>query len=227
MYIDLTSFVDELPYKPPLRRLFYSTPGDVTESGKQKHSALSSTEPTRRSLRRMGINPESRGFPYYSPSKLRDQSVPLDDTRHSGDSVDLSVSDKNFTSEPLIQTVQGADSQMRRQGSFEAVQEIVTNLFNEDDTSSQEVIIDILRLQRLFQFVLSKTVNSSVDELLQLHSQCTHIIFRYRMKCDKSELVEVCTFMIMSHFNNFVSRIWRNIVPHFYHDCVILTDDIK
>ena len=238
-----------------------ATPSGCISSNKLKMtSSTTSNEPTRRSLRKMGINPESGGFPYYSPSKLRCGSNssgthPQDEEEESNESSRLNQdSTKTSTTDPKPTPVErtsetgggvGVQAVSRRlsfhgesstKQSHGVAGDVLCN-FNsytpslcsmsshgETDTASnnvvltieedkgregngrtqtvslspasqQELVVDSVRLSTLFDSVLEKTGGLSVDKLLQLHSHCSHIIFRHRMKADKTELLQVFTCM--------------------------------
>uniref|UniRef100_A0A1X7TLY5 Bromo domain-containing protein n=1 Tax=Amphimedon queenslandica TaxID=400682 RepID=A0A1X7TLY5_AMPQE len=234
-----------------------STPSGCISSNKLKlTSSTASNEPTRRSLRKMGINPESGGFPYYSPSKLRCGSNssgathPQDEEEESNEASRLNQdSAKTSTTDPKPTPVErssepggdvGVQAVSRRlsfhgesstKQSHGVTGDVLCN-FNsytpslcsmsshgETDTASnnlvltieedrgregngmtqtvslspasqQELVVDNVRLSTLYDSVLEKTGGLSVDKLLQLHSHCSHIIFRHRMKADKTELLQ-------------------------------------
>ena len=62
---------------------------------------------------------------------------------------------------------------------------------NEADGESPNVIINKCKLTNLFHYVLSKTRNYSVDDLLKLHTAYSQILYRHRMNLDRSKLLEV------------------------------------
>ena len=245
-----------------------TTPSGCISSNKLKlTSSTTSNEPTRRSLRKMGINPESEGFPYYSPSKLRcgsnssgathqqdEEEESNDASRNHQDPAKTSATDPKPTAvernsetggDVGVQAVSRrlsfhGDSSLKQ--SHNVVADVLSNInshstpslcsmssHGETDTpidtsnnviltieedkgregngrtqtvspaTQQELVIDNVRLSKLFDSVLEKTEGISIDSLLQLHSHCSHIIFRHRMKADKTELLQVLYSCVHVH----------------------------
>lgn len=211
----------------------------------------------------MGITPESEGFPYYSPTKLRSGSsgaIQQQGEEGEEEGSNLSASKqlqhalKSSTTDPKTSHVveclngggEGEGGMVARRLSFQGEaskkqsQSIVndvhlnscssvslssmssageTDTIDHDNvtvtmeeengrggdareeseriqtvsppTIHEEMIVDNIRLKTLFDNVLNGTGGHSVDSLLELYSHCSHIIFRHRMKSDKTQLIQV------------------------------------
>lgn len=60
-----------------------------------------------------------------------------------------------------------------------------------DCNDSPSLIIDERRLMNLFHFILEKTRSCSIDDLLKLYAEYSHILYRHRMSWDRSNLLKV------------------------------------
>ena len=107
MYVNLSSLSVSLPEEPPEPSLSscdhtHSTPTNVSDS------ALLSSEPTRRSLRRLGVKPDTTGLPYYAPAKPRtprkdsDTSQEMELVEEESSSRRLSIEKSATPSENII-----------------------------------------------------------------------------------------------------------------------------
>ena len=115
----------------------YVTPRGSTSSvgsNKSKSTAGQSSqgtgEPVRRSLRKMGLNPETKGFPYYSPSKVKD-GKDVDTCTDEGKNVDDPII--NETDESLLDL----SDQSNKSTPFSSSHDIHSNKTNQNGTARQ------------------------------------------------------------------------------------------